>query len=441
MGGWRKQRGENHHQEVHGRRWQNRKPPLGTWHPTVASWEKKFCASVGSVSWRKLIEAQRFTYIYKNVINWDDSAVEEAFNSAKSRFWAQINGLPCDISLPDPDMYIEEIDWDSIINPELILDSEREPKVCDQTDNGEHVIIFGDSFLQEHYSIVPVIGWGPEETFPKPTNDESDRQLGNDNQNVDGNDDLLEKIDNESKKNVDRGTGWGLSWSGSLEQNRPVNNGDLLNNNCNESKKNVDRGTGWGLGRSDSWEQNRLENKGDLLNKNNNESKNVDHGTGWGLSWSGSWEQNWLENNSDLLNKNSNESKNVDHGEWGYVWNDPWGQNQLENNGDMWNKNYNEPKNMGHGTGRDWGMWDRDRKKREGTGWNMSRYETSRYHGNYYSTDHGWRNGRWQKKLNFAYEQPNSNQVPHSNQYWTEVNYNGPVNQSNHWESRNPMQF
>jgi hypothetical protein len=30
---------------------------------------------------------------YKDIIGWDDSAGEEAFDNAKARFWAQINGL------------------------------------------------------------------------------------------------------------------------------------------------------------------------------------------------------------------------------------------------------------------------------------------------------------------------------------------------------------
>ncbi|KAF5737662.1 hypothetical protein HS088_TW13G00550 [Tripterygium wilfordii] len=411
MGGRRKQRGEDHYQEVHGRRWQSRKPPLGTWKPSVPSWEKKFCASVGSVSWQKLMESQRFKNMYKTVINWDDSAVEEAFHSAKSRFWAQINGLPCDISLPDPDIYIDEIDWDSVIDPELILDLEREPEVHDQTDNGEHVIILSDSFLQEHYSLVPVIGWGPEENFPMPTNYELDPQLGNDSQNLDGNKNQWEP--NWGENINEREYGWNNSWA----QNQLENN--LLNKNYDGSK-NMDCGTGWGLSWSGSLEQNRLGNNVDLLNKNYNESNNMDRGTGWGLSWSGSLEQNRLESNGDLLNKNSNKSKNVDQGAfgagWGYVWNDSWGQNQLENKDAVWNKNYNEPKNAGRGTVRDWGMKDREGKKREGTGWNMSRYKTSRFHGNEHSTDRGWRTGRWQGKLNFAYEQPHRNQMPHTNQ-------------------------
>lgn len=63
---------------------------------------------------------------HSNVLNWNDSAAEEAFQNAKRRYWANINSLPCDISLPDSDTYVDQIDWNPYINPELIKDLERE---------------------------------------------------------------------------------------------------------------------------------------------------------------------------------------------------------------------------------------------------------------------------------------------------------------------------
>ncbi|KAM1008328.1 hypothetical protein FF1_004756 [Malus domestica] len=71
--------------------------------------------------------------LYNNIVEWNDSAGEEAFNNAKNRFWAEMNGLipRSDISLPDPDMYIDDIDWRSSCNnidPQLILDLEKSKK-------------------------------------------------------------------------------------------------------------------------------------------------------------------------------------------------------------------------------------------------------------------------------------------------------------------------
>ncbi|KAJ0039135.1 hypothetical protein Pint_23853 [Pistacia integerrima] len=89
----------------------------------IPLWEKKFCSLIGSVPWQKVVHAKKFMYS-NNVLNWDDSAGKEAFHNAKNRFWAEINGFPCDISLPDPDIYVDEINWDPDIDPELIKDLE-----------------------------------------------------------------------------------------------------------------------------------------------------------------------------------------------------------------------------------------------------------------------------------------------------------------------------
>lgn len=59
-------------------------------------------------------------FCHSNVQNWNDSAAEEAFQNAKNLYWAKINSLPCDISLPDPDAYVHQIDWNPYIDPELI---------------------------------------------------------------------------------------------------------------------------------------------------------------------------------------------------------------------------------------------------------------------------------------------------------------------------------
>ncbi|CAN6485907.1 unnamed protein product [Victoria cruziana] len=108
------------------------KPPAGSsryWKPTVPSWEKEFCARVCFIPWSKVLETKKDMSLYANVVEWDDSAGEEAFTNAKKRFWAEINDLPCDVSLPDPDIYIDRIDWDSIAeptDPELLNSMEEE---------------------------------------------------------------------------------------------------------------------------------------------------------------------------------------------------------------------------------------------------------------------------------------------------------------------------
>lgn len=125
----------------------------------MPSWEKKYCSSVGSFPWRKLLENKRFIYLYDNVLQWNDSAGEEAFRNAKNRFWAQINGLPCDIALPDPDIYIDKIDWDCSIDPELLLDLEREPVSSDDCTQTENVSSLGNSLLMLNQPF-SCNGWG-----------------------------------------------------------------------------------------------------------------------------------------------------------------------------------------------------------------------------------------------------------------------------------------
>lgn len=122
-------------------------------------WEKKFCATIGSVPWGKLLEGKRYMYLHDNVIKWDDSAVKEAFDNAKNRFWAEINGFPFDIPLPDPNMYLDDVDWDASVDPELFLDLEREAQVSSSEEKGEEVVILGSSLILNQSYSGP--GWGP----------------------------------------------------------------------------------------------------------------------------------------------------------------------------------------------------------------------------------------------------------------------------------------
>lgn len=88
----------------------------------IPLWEKKFCTFVGLVPWQKLVDTKNFTSCHSNVLTWNDSAAEEAFQNAKKQYWAKTNNLPCDSSLPHSDIYIDKIDWNPCIDPELIKD-------------------------------------------------------------------------------------------------------------------------------------------------------------------------------------------------------------------------------------------------------------------------------------------------------------------------------
>lgn len=87
------------------------------WKPTVPSWEKEYCDSVG-LPWNELCKAKEYTSFYESVLRWNDSAGEEAFHLAKKRYWAKYNGRPCHFPTPDPNIHIDVIDCDT----EQVLD-------------------------------------------------------------------------------------------------------------------------------------------------------------------------------------------------------------------------------------------------------------------------------------------------------------------------------
>ena len=78
---------------------------------------------------------KRHTHLYDNVLQWDDSAGEKAFKDAKSRFWSKFNGLSSDdASLPDPNAYIDDVDWESGVNSDLVHDLETETETETETE-------------------------------------------------------------------------------------------------------------------------------------------------------------------------------------------------------------------------------------------------------------------------------------------------------------------
>lgn len=140
---------------------QSRKPPLGNWQPTVPAWEKKFCWEVGRVPWRKLLETKKLIHVYDNMLKWDDSASKEAFHNAKARYWAGLNGLPCDIPLPNPNAYIDDVDWSSDVDPELILDLDRDFVVSNDLSEGGRVLNIGEVYAKSQG--LTADGWGEED--------------------------------------------------------------------------------------------------------------------------------------------------------------------------------------------------------------------------------------------------------------------------------------
>ncbi|KAL6614328.1 hypothetical protein ACP70R_036598 [Stipagrostis hirtigluma subsp. patula] len=132
---------------------------------SVPLWEKKFCTDACAIPWGKLCETKKLMSLYKNVVDWDDSAALEAFTDAKTRFRALYHGQTCDIPLPDPNMYIDMVNPDEHIDPELVADLEKSRRAFPKKDNaapdGWDSFIFTDK-------PVPVTGWGDADTNNTP---------------------------------------------------------------------------------------------------------------------------------------------------------------------------------------------------------------------------------------------------------------------------------
>ncbi|KAG9132640.1 hypothetical protein Leryth_016688 [Lithospermum erythrorhizon] len=185
-----------------------------TWKPTVPAWEKKFCKAVGSLNWNAFLDMKQYVCLYENILKWNDSAGEEAFHSAKNRFWAELNGIPCTVDIPDPDLYIDEIDWECQIDEELLLDLDRR-SVANSDEKSDTVIIFGDSLIPN----LPFItgwgtGWGDEEDVPKDHGNEQEcwyeKTTGTEKENGAGD------YPNNTW-HLNKGDGWGSGWNNSQQ--------------------------------------------------------------------------------------------------------------------------------------------------------------------------------------------------------------------------------
>ncbi|KAG0453420.1 hypothetical protein HPP92_024724 [Vanilla planifolia] len=122
MGSWQTEQGL--HQKDATRTPRSGRPPPSPDFQSVPKWERRFC---NQIPWNKLCEKKKLIHLFPKVLAWDDFAGKEAFDNAKSRFWAEMNGIPCNIPVPDPDMYIDVVDYETSVDPRLLKDLYKEP--------------------------------------------------------------------------------------------------------------------------------------------------------------------------------------------------------------------------------------------------------------------------------------------------------------------------
>ncbi|XP_057976790.1 protein RNA-directed DNA methylation 3-like [Malania oleifera] len=422
MGNWRGRQSRNYKRDAQRSHYAELPPPIptsGYWQNSVPSWEKKFCTSVGSIPWRKVVDTKKFMHYYSNVLSWNDSAGEEAFCNAKQRFWADINGLSCDISLPDRDIYIDEIDWNPYIDPELILDLDREYVSPDDVEMGtrkktksfsgcvsegynrdsenganpwECNYIEGSGALKDQDG-----GWGKWDNFISESKD-----LHSDNQ--------------PREQSHTRGTGtmkdnpWVCA-----NQSKDFNNG---NNPWESGGQDGVKDKGWNDFSGDSrglkhWGNNIIESR-NLYSSNSNSWGHGCQGSvlvknkRWGDFSGDSWGlKGWGNNISEFRNVcNSSNPWECDIPNNGGSKDSGWKVHG--ENCDGWNKwesnHINDPKNLESRRTGGWGAWNGGCRKREGSHQYMQRYKSSRFQGDDQQAGNGWRKARANKRVTFSFE-------------------------------------
>lgn len=337
------------------------------------------------------------------MLNWDGSAAKEALQNAKERFWALINDLPCDNPLPDPDLYIDEIDWNPQMDPELMAELD--------------LPIFDPDQAQKFESLETIDEWVEcAQTHYDKT------KFGSDNpwerNNAQGSGSLKDACDNPWKRNNTQG-------AGSLEDisDNPWERDNIRGAGCSKDLH------GWGrwddtvnLKNGNPWEQitsHPVDSLKDTAWRNRNES--------WGRSQGLDKTKSSPFIDSGCSNQNFNGQNMAERQGWGrgrgHKGNNSWGWSQGNTNAEGPFGNFGYSCENYHSTGvnergwRDktnesWGgkkvefqgnetkHWDSqtfdrggrsfrgDCRKRESPVQNTSKYKSSKYHRDTYRDSH-----------------------------------------------------
>ncbi|XP_055961802.1 pentatricopeptide repeat-containing protein At4g20740-like [Mercurialis annua] len=394
----------------------------------VPIWEKKFCSSIGSVPWQKIVNAKKFLYCHDTVMRWDDSASEDAFQKAKKRFWSEINRLPSEISLPDPDMFIDPINWHPDIDPELVKDLELAFFTPDDEGENDGSVEHKNKKNKNSVSISSE-GWnGKEDEVRTPWECE----------NKTGIVDLKDKIQDWNR--------WHTSTNNSSHLNNsdtPWGNRSPQGNEALESKTwgtNGDISQGWtqsvnSVNEAKDWDNCNLNNDGSPWDCRYPQG-NASNGGGssnklWGRNHSGNQfnqSKEWNNNGGNPWKSSSQSFGPAKDKAWGYCNDRSWSTNKQElsinasqsnfsqgggNRKDrQWRGNgnnpYREPNDMElRQQGGGWRTWDGDgdgHRRQESSHLHAAGNKQTRFQGNDFPASNRWNGGATKKRVSFAYD-------------------------------------
>uniref|UniRef100_A0A6N2M5V9 Uncharacterized protein n=1 Tax=Salix viminalis TaxID=40686 RepID=A0A6N2M5V9_SALVM len=347
----------------------------------IPSWEKKFCSLIGSVPWRKVVDAKKYMYCHGNILNWDDSAGEEAFHNAKNRFWAEINGVSCVISPPDPNLYIDEINWNVCIDPEVIKDLEQDLFVPDEGDTDTGGKVGRKNNKRKDFVSIPSNG------CLENTDDVKNPWESNNNMQ-------------SSLSLIDKAKSWN-------QQDSDTNKCSNLNNIDNpwergfSQESEVVKGKPWGVCGNKSWGWNHSENHADQSNDWNNNS-NPWQRSCQGVGPSNDKGRGNLRDSSRAYNRHESKKWINSGASKDRKWEDNVSNSQGWKQWDNYGKNTKGLDFRKHGGG--WETWNEGSWQREGARQHITGYKSTRFQGDGYQTGHSWSGGRTKRRFSFAFE-------------------------------------
>ncbi|KAL1315030.1 hypothetical protein HN51_041822 [Arachis hypogaea] len=399
----------------------------------VPLWEKKYCTLIGSVPWQKIVDSKYSINCHGNVLNWNDSAAEEAFHNAKNLYQARMNNLPSDISLPDPNMYVDQIDWNPYIDPKLIkeVDSTYFPVPGDEKESSNKI-------KRTKISVDDEDAWdcagdtSPSRAFENRVQDSQEDYDVDDPGNVDNTENPWERsipqqngglnnnaweggCVNSSSWNERRDpnihsevwksgyTAWGNDCKGFLSQ-KDKGWGNVRDNswcqqksdnlvvgsntwNCKSSQQNATSGsTGWGNVRDSSWCQQKSNNSFNS-GKPWNCKSSKQNATPGSTRWCDDRDSSWCQQHSNNLVNKGNPGRNNNANMQGW---EQWENSHVSSNSQF-------RRNNGGTT-----PWNQRFQRKEGYDQQTFDHNGSQFQRDDRQTGQYWRREN-SKKRNFAY--------------------------------------